>query len=85
MNYLTVGCGLVLLSLWLSNYEPPLKRQWIALILMVVGCFVGYFILDNWGYGFVISGLVYYKNSLAEEISSILKSFKNIKEDIGGI
>lgn len=85
MDYIGVACGLVLLSLWLTNYQPPLKKQWVALILMLVGCIVGHFILNNWGYGFLISGLVYYKDALAVEIASVLESFKAIREDVGGV
>lgn len=38
--------------------------------------------VNNWAYGILIAGLVYYKQELVEEVKSIKNSFKDISKEI---
>lgn len=79
-EYLVIGGALAILGLWLEQFEPPIKKQWIALILMVVGSVSAYYYVGNPSYGFLISGVVYYKKVLVAELCEILSSLNQIKE-----
>lgn len=79
-NYIVLTLALVILGLWLNKFEPPIKRQWIALVLLIVGGIVGYFYIQNSIYGFLIAGLVYYKDELVAEVREVANSYKDIKE-----
>lgn len=79
-EYIVLTLALVILGLWLEKYEPPIKRQWIATILLVVGSISTYFYIDNAIYGFLIAGLIYYKQDLVAEVKEGLQSYKDIKE-----
>ena len=61
-NYLELTGVLIVISLFLDSYEPPIKRQNIALIVMAFGLTLGWFMVKNLGYGFLIAGLVFFKD-----------------------
>ncbi|WP_270851301.1 hypothetical protein [Clostridium tertium] len=79
-EYIILTLALVILGLWLEKYDPPIKRQWIATILLIMGSISAYFYIDNAIYGFLIAGLVYYKQDLVAEVKEVLQSYKDIKE-----
>ena len=82
-NYLELTGVLIVISLFLNNYEPPIKRQNIALIVMASGLALGWLMVENLGYGFLIAGLVFFKDELINEaslISQCITKFKLKKE-----
>ena len=82
-NYLELTGVLIVISLFLNNYEPPIKRQNIALIVMAFGLTLGWLMVENLGYGFLIAGLVFFKDELINEaslISQCITKFKLKKE-----
>lgn len=81
-DYLVMTGLLIVLSIYLTRWEPPIKKQFIALILFVVGSVLSYFMVDNFAYGILIAGLVYYKEELVEEVRTIKDSFKEVKDEI---
>ena len=82
-NYLELTGVLIVISLFLDSYEPPIKRQNIALIVMAFGLTLGWFMVENLAYGFLIAGLVFFKDELINEaslISQCITKFKLKKE-----
>lgn len=82
-NYLELTGVLIVISLFLDSYEPPIKRQNIALIVMAFGLTLGWLMVENLGYGFLIAGLVFFKDELINEaslISQCITKFKLKKE-----
>ena len=82
-NYLELTGVLIVISLFLNSYEPPIKRQNIALIVMAFGLTLGWLMVENLGYGFLIAGLVFFKDELINEaslISQCITKFKLKKE-----
>lgn len=71
---------LVILGIWLREYNPPIKKQWQALSLFIVGAVLGYFLIQQPLIGVAISGLVYYKNVLIDELILIRKSLAKIDD-----
>ena len=82
-DFFIVSGLLILMGLYLEKWQPPLKKQYIALALFLAGGLMGYFMLNGyWAYGILIAGLVFYKRELVEEIREIKDSFKGIKQTI---
>ena len=81
LNYVVLTGILIVTGLFLSKWEPPIKKQYIATILLVVGLGLGYFIVDNAAYGFLIAGLVFYKDELVSEIKLVKESVIEVKKE----
>ena len=78
-----MGSGLlILMGLYLEKWQPPLKKQYIALALFLAGGLMGYYMIHGWAYGILIAGLVFYKRELVEEVKEIKDSFKSIKQTV---
>ena len=73
---------LILLGLYLEKWQPPIKKQYVALVIFIAGGLMGHFMIKHWAYGILIAGLVYYKNELVEEVKEIKNSFVGIKNTI---
>ncbi len=84
-NYIIITAVLIIIGLFLNNWQPPIKKQYIALILLPIGALLGYFELNNFYYGFMIAGLVFYKDELVVEIQKVKQSFNKVKEDKGDV
>ena len=82
LDYLIITGLLIVLSVYLSRWEPPIKKQYIALVLFISGALLSFFMVSNWAYGVLIAGLVYYKEELVNEVRIIRNSFKGIKDEI---
>ena len=78
-NYLELTGVLIVISLFLDSYEPPIKRQNIALIVMAFGLTLGWLMVENLGYGFLIAGLVFFKDELINEASLISQCITKFK------
>ena len=75
LNYLQLTGVLIVISLFLNNYEPPIKRQNIALTVMAFGLALGWLMVENLAYGFLIAGLVFFKDELVNEASLVSVCF----------
>lgn len=80
-NYIVITGVLIVVSLFLKNWQPPMKRQYIAMILLTLGVIFGHLLVNNPAYGFLISGLVFYKDELVQEIKKVMESFTSIKKE----
>lgn len=80
-NYIVLTGVLIVVSLFLKNWQPPMKRQYIAMILLTLGVVFGYLMVNNPAYGFLISGLVFYKDELVQEVKKVVESFSSIKKE----
>ena len=81
LDYITLTGILILVSLYLNNYEPPIKRQNIALIVMAFGLVLGWYMVHNTAYGFLIAGLVFCKDGFIHETSLVSASFKKLRKE----
>ena len=81
-DFLIVSGLLILMGLYLEKWQPPLKKQYIALALFLAGGLMGHYMIHGWAYGILIAGLVFYKRELVEEVREIKDSFKGIKQTI---
>ena len=79
LNYLELTGVLIVISLFLNNYEPPIKRQNIALTIMAFGLALGWLMVENLAYGFLIAGLVFFKDELVSEASLVSECFTKFK------
>lgn len=73
-NYVVLTGILIVEGLFLKKWDPPIKKQYVALILLISGLVLGYFMVNNSAYGFLIAGLVFYKDELVEEIKLVKES-----------
>ena len=83
LNYLELTGVLIVISLFLNNYDPPIKRQNIALTVMAFGLALGWLMVENLAYGFLIAGRVFFKDELVSEaslVSECIMKFKLKKE-----
>ena len=79
LNYLELTGVLIVISLFLNNYEPPIKRQNIALTVMAFGLALGWLMVENLAFGFLIAGLVFFKDELVNEASLVSECFTKFK------
>ena len=80
-NYVVLTGILIVTGLFLNKWEPPIKKQYVALMLLVTGLVLGYFMVTNAAYGFLIAGLVFYKNELVSEIRLVKESVLEVKKE----
>ncbi len=85
MNYLVLTGILIVVGLFLNKWEPPIKKQYIALSLFISGIILGQVMITNPAYGFLIAGLVFYKDELVQEIRLVRDSLKDIKKTKGDV
>lgn len=81
-DYVVITGLLIVGGLYLKNWQPPIKKQYIAGILLAIGALLGLVIVSNTAYGFLIAGLVYYKDELVEEVRDVRESFDGIKDEV---
>ena len=80
-NYVVLTGILIVTGLFLNKWEPPIKKQYVALMLLVTGGALGHFMVDNPAYGFLIAGLVFYKDELVAEIRLVKESVLEVKNE----
>lgn len=83
IQVILLGLVLIVLGLLLKNWQPPIKEQYVFIILATVGGILGYFMLDGLQgilWGFVGSGLVFYKDELVKEATAVKDSFDTINK-----
>ena len=80
-NYVVLTGILIVEGLFLKKWDPPIKKQYVALMLLVTGVALGHFMVDNPAYGFLIAGLVFYKDELVAEIRLVKESVLEVKNE----
>ena len=81
MEYITVSLVLIVVGLMLSKWQPPIQKQYQFITLAIVGIVLGYFTVLGVFWGFIISGLVFYKGEVVEELRIIKEGLTEIKGD----
>lgn len=81
MEYITVSLVLIVLGLLLQHWQPPIKRQYQFIILAIVGVGIGYLTALGVAWGFIISGLVFYKSEVVEEFKLFKEGITDIRGD----
>ena len=74
-SFITLTCILIVVGLFLKNWQPPIKRQYIAIILLPLGAILGHIMEDSASYGFLLAGFVFYREELITEISVLKDVF----------
>lgn len=75
----------VILSVFLNRFCPPIKEQWKFSIMAIVGMTLSYLIapsdLKSLAYGFIVAGLVMYKNVLIDELKLVITAAKHVNQN----
>lgn len=80
IGLLQLGLILIILGLLLNNWKPPIKDQYTFIILGIAGIGLGYLLGCGVYWGFIGSGLVFYKGKLVEEFKLVKESLSNLNE-----
>ena len=80
-NYVVLTGILIVAGLFLKKWEPPIKKQYVALVLLVMGLALGQLMVNYAAYGFLIAGLVFYKDELVEEVKLVKESVIAVKKE----
>lgn len=78
IGIIQLGVILIIIGILLNNWKPPIKEQYIFIILGAVGMILGHVLKCGIAWGFILAGLVFYKSKLIEE-------FKLVKEAISDL
>lgn len=80
VGLLQLGLILIILGLLLNNWKPPIKDQYVFIILGLAGIGLGYLLGCGIYWGFIGAGLVFYKGKLVEEFKLVKDSLGNLNE-----
>ena len=80
-NYVVLTGILIVVGLFLKKWEPPIKKQYVALSLLAIGLILGHLMVNYAAYGFLIAGLVFYKDELVEEVKLVKESVIAVKKE----
>lgn len=75
-----VSLVLIIVGLILSNWEPPIKAQYRAMLMITIGGTLGHYLGCGIIWGVIIAGLVFFKDKLVEEVKLVRGSFNDIKD-----
>ncbi len=80
-NYVVLTGILIVVGLFLKKWEPPIKKQYVALSLLAIGLILGHLMVNYAAYGFLTAGLVFYKDELVEEVKLVKESVIAVKKE----
>lgn len=80
INILQLGLILIILGLLLSNWKPPIKEQYVFIMLGISGMILGHLLSCGIAWGFIWAGVVFYKAKLVEEFRLVKESLTNLRE-----
>ena len=80
-NYVVLTGILIVVGLFLKKWEPPIKKQYVALSLLAIGLILGHLMVNYAAYGFLMAGLVFYKDELVEEVKLVKESVIAVKKE----
>jgi len=81
-NFLVLTGVLTVIGIYLREYEPPIKAQNIALMLLSFGAMLGHFLVASPYAGFLMAGMVFYKDKLVMEAQLVASSYKGLKNSL---
>ena len=80
-NYVVLTGIPIVAGLFLKKWEPPIKKQYVALSLLAIGLILGHLMVNYAAYGFLMAGLVFYKDELVEEVKLVKESVIAVKKE----
>ena len=80
-NYVVLTGILIVVGLFLKKWEPPIKKQYVALSLLAIGLILGHLMVNYAASGFLMAGLVFYKDELVEEVKLVKESVIAVKKE----
>lgn len=80
-NYVVLTGILIVVGLFLKKWEPPIKKQYVALSLLAIGLILGHLMVNYAAYGFLMAGLVFYKDELVKEVKLVKESVIAVKKE----
>jgi len=80
VSVIQLGLILIILGLLLNHWEPPIKDQYVFIILALAGVGLGHFLGCGIYWGFIGSGLVFYKGKLVNEFELVKDSLKDLRD-----
>lgn len=75
-NYGALIGILIIIGLYLHNWHPPIKPQYIATFMLIGGLGLGYFLVGKAWLGFIFAGIVFYKDEFARDARMVAKSYE---------
>ena len=80
-NYVVLTGILIVVGLFLKKWEPPIEKQYVALSLLAIGLILSHLMVNYAAYGFLMAGLVFYKDELVEEVKLVKESVIAVKKE----
>ena len=83
VEYISFTLMMIIIYLILKNWEPPIKKQYIIILLLTTSSFIAYFRGLNVSYAFAISGTIYYKREIVDEVIAIKNNLLDMRTSKG--
>lgn len=71
---------LIVYNLILKSWDPPIKSQYKALLMIFFGMCCGWYCIDSTVVGMIVGALIYYKHELLDEINATKQLIGTAKE-----
>lgn len=81
ITIIKLGLVLIISGILLNTWQPPIKPQYKFLILSLIGMGLSYLLKTEIIIGFIGAGLVFYKDTLVEEIKLVKESLLKIDKE----
>lgn len=86
-NAILILLTLLAMSIFLREWQPPIKKQYIFIVLSIIGLGLGYLLLNGYNGlipGFILTSLTFYKDKYVEEAKDIkdLIKYKQDSKDV---
>lgn len=75
-NYGALIGILIIIGLYLHNWHPPIKPQYIATFMLLSGLGLGLLLVGKPCLGFIFAGIVFYKDEFARDAKLVAKSYE---------
>lgn len=82
LDYLILTLMLIIIGMTLKTWEPPMKKQYIVVTLLVVGMWLGNKQVNNAYLGFCVAGLVFFKDKLVEEANLVANAYRGLEKGV---
>lgn len=82
LDYLILTLILIIIGMVLKTWEPPMKKQYIVVTLLVVGMWLGHKEVNNAYLGFCVAGLVFFKDKLVEEANLVANAYRGLEKGV---
>lgn len=79
-EYIALILILTVICMLLRRWQPPIKEQYIVILLMSAGVGLTIYMTLPWFWGVIFAGLVFWKDAYVEETKLILGSYKRLTD-----